>query len=300
MSFDPKNVMFTEKYRPNTVDNVVGDFKEKIKKYLENPQQLPHFLFYSSAPGTGKTTISKAIIHDLGCDSVIINSSDDRKIETVREKVKSFASTKSTNGMRRCIFLDEVDGMLKTSQEALRNIMETYASNCFFILTCNNLNKIHDAIQSRCTKIGFAYPNKKEIYDYLEMICNKEEMKYSEEGINSLINNNYPSIRDCVSILQDLKTEGKSVVLGNINKYDEMFDKMWNLLKADKWYEIKKYVMESDVDSRELNTFFWNKALDENNVKIIQITCRNEKDISWGSDSKIIFITSLLELTRHK
>jgi len=298
---EPRDVIFTEKYRPAKVDGIVGAFKEKIKKYLSNPDAIPHFLFYSKAPGTGKTTLAKAIINELDCDALILNSSDDRKIEVVREKVKNFAMTKSSKeGKRRCVFLDEFDGMLKTSQDALRNVMETYSSNVFFILTCNNINKVIDPLISRCVVIPFAYPEKDEIKHYLKWICENEKMIYTDEGLNELIDKNYPNIRNCVLVLQDLKTEGKDVIKENIKPINEMFDKMWNMLKEKDWFNIKRLVMEGTIDSRELNMHFWQKALEENppNLKIIQMCCRNEKDIAWGADSRVVFVTSIIELVK--
>jgi len=299
--FDPKDVMFTEKYRPKKISEVVGDFKDKILKYLKNPNSMPHILLYSSTPGTGKTSLSKAIINELGCDKLILNSSDDRKIEVIREKVKQFAITKSSKlNMRRCVFLDEFDGMLKASQEALRNLMETYASNVFFILTCNSIEKVINPLQSRCLKIPFAYPKKEEIYKYLEMICKKENMKYDEEGIKKLIEVNYPSIRNAVVALQDLKTMEKDIIVDNIIITNQLFEEMWNYLKEKKWYEIKKQVMSTTINPQELNKYFWNKAINEENIntKLIQLCCRNEKDIAWGADSKIIVVTSLLEMMK--
>ena len=166
----PIDAIWTEKYRPKRVSEMVGDFKEKIIKYLEDPASIPHFLLYSKSPGTGKTTLAKAIINELELkrDSLVLNSSDDRKIDTIREKVKEFSMTKGTKpGIRRVVFLDEFDGMLKASQDALRNIMETYASNVFFILTCNNINKVIEPLQSRCLKVAFTYPDKKEVKTFL-------------------------------------------------------------------------------------------------------------------------------------
>jgi len=297
----PENAIWTEKYRPKKVNEIVGGFRDKILKYLKDPKAIPHFLFYSKTPGTGKTTLAKAIINELGCDSLILNSSDDRKIEVIRDKVKEFAITQSSKqGLRRAVFLDEFDGMLKASQDALRNVMETYSSNVFFILTCNNINKVIEPLKSRCVTIPFAYPEKPEIFNYLKMICENEEMQYDDKGINLLVEKNYPSIRNCVLALQDLKTEGLSVTEENVKPTNEVFENMWKMLKEKNWQEIKKVVMATTVDPRELNTFFWQRALTEEpiNIKLIQICCRNEKDIAWGSDPKIIFVTSILEMVK--
>ncbi len=296
--FNPLNSIWTERYRPKKVKDLVGDFKDKISKYLDNKEAIPNFLFYSSSPGTGKTSLAKAMINELGCDALILNSSDDRKIETVRDKVKEFALTKSSKqGLRRCVFLDEFDGMLKASQEALRNIMETYSSNVFFILTCNNINKVIEPIKSRCVTIPFAYPSKLEVYKYLEKICNNEKMDYTEEGLNKLIDINYPSIRNCVVALQDLFTEKKPITVETVRPVNEIYEQAWQLIKERNWQDVKKLVLESTLDARELNQYFWEKAIESDppNIRLIQLTCRNEKDIAWGASETIIFITSLIE-----
>jgi len=295
----PIDSVWTEKYRPKKISYMVGDFKEKLLKYIENPDSMPHFLLHSKTPGTGKTTLAKAIVNELGCDVLILNSSDDRKIEVVREKVKSFCATKSSiPGMRRCVFMDEFDGMLKASQEALRNIMETYVKNAFFILTCNNINKVIEPLQSRCQLVAFAYPNKEEVFKYLKQICERETLESTDEGINLVIEKNYPSIRNCVQCLQDIATDKKSVTPENIEAMNEIFEELWTLLKNKNWKEIKKLVLESTVDPKDVNSYYWKKALEEDNIKLIQLTCRNEKDIAWGADSKIVFVTSLIEMVK--
>jgi len=300
-SFNPIRSVWTELYRPKKIDDIVGNFKHKIAKYMENPKAMPHFLFHSRTPGTGKTTLAKVMINELNCDSLILNSSDDRKIDVVREKVKDFAITQGSNpNVKKCIFLDEFDGMLKASQDALRNIMETYASNCFFILTANNINKIIEPLKSRCVLIPFAYPNKGEVRAYLANICRAEKMEYTDEALDLLIEMNYPSIRNCVVALQDLYTEGLGVNKDTVRPINKMFEDLWKVLLEKDWKEIKKVIMETTVDARELNKFFWEKAITQEpvNNRLIQILCRNEKDISWGSDSKIIFVTSLIELVK--
>jgi len=299
MTFNPKKKVWTEKYKPKKVSDMVGDFKDKILKHLQDFNSMQHLLLYSKTPGTGKTTLAKAIINEVGADALVLNSSDDRKIDIIRDKVKEFAITQSTQaGKRRIVFLDEFDGMLKASQEALRNIMETYNSNVLFILTCNNINKVIEPLQSRCLKIAFAYPKKEDILVYLANICEKENMKFTQEGLEILIELNYPSIRNCVIALQDLYTENKPVTKENIKPVNQLFDDLWNKLKEKDWKYIKQVVLESTVEPRELNNYFWEKGLEEENLKVIQVTCRNEKDIAWGADSKIIFVTSLIEMIK--
>ena len=299
--FNPKNFVYTEKYRPKNIKDMIGDFKEKILKYLENPEALPNFLLYSTTAGTGKTSLAKAIINELDCDALIINSSSDRNIETIRDKVKEFSMTKSTKDkIKRCVFLDEIDGATKISQEALRNTMETYANNTFFILTANRIKRIIEPLQSRCVKIPFSFPNKIEIAIYLQMICENEKIQYTEEALAQLIEINYPSIRNCVLILQDLKTEGLPVTMDTVKPLNDIFDDLWEKLLEKDWKYIKKVILKSTIDPRELNAFFWEKALysEPPKLKIIQLCCRNEKDIAWSADPKIVVVTSLLEMTQ--
>lgn len=292
-----RSLVWQEKYRPKKVSEMVGEFKDKIYSYLKDPASIQNFLLFSTVPGTGKSTLSYAIVNELGCDALYINSSDDRNIDTIREKVKEFARTKTSKpGLKRAVVLEEMDGMTTIAQNALRNIVEEYAGNCFFIINCNNVNKVIDPIKSRCLQIPFAYPNKDEIKKYLEMICQKENLDYTDEGLMKLIDVHYPSIRNCVVFLQDLFTEGKPVIPENIRAVNEVFEQMWNFAKAKKYRDIQEYVLSSTVDARELNTYFWNRSLKEENIKAIQLTCRNERDIAFGADAKIVLVSSLIDL----
>ena len=296
---NPKDAMWSEKWRPKRVDDIVGDFRHKIKLYLEKEETIPHFLFHSSAAGTGKTSLCKALINELNCDALILNSSDDRKIETIREKVKEFAITQSSKkGKRRVIFLDEIDGMLKVSQDALRNIMETFSSNCIFLLTCNNLNKVIEPIQSRCVVVPFAYPNKQEIFNYLEKICKGENLKYTTDGLIKVIEIEYPSIRNMVLNLQDLHTQKLNVTIENVTPVNAIYNELWKYVLDKNWIKIKETVIINNLNVREINKHFWELAVKEGNIKLIQLTCRNEKDISWGADEMVIFVTSLIEMCK--
>jgi len=297
---DPINSMWTEKYRPSKIDDMVGDFKSKIKKYLQEPNKMQHLLLHSVTPGTGKTTLAKAIINELGADSLVLNSSNDRKIETVREKVNAFVKTKSSkNGIRRIVFMDEADGLTKAAQDALRNLMETYASNAIFILTCNYVSKISDAIQSRCTKIEFTKPKREDILEYLKYVCDNEGMEYTDKGLTKIININYPSIRNCVQVLQALYTEGKPAIDDNAKSSEDIYQKLWDMIIIDKnWKGVKDYVFSNVINIRELNKFFWFKAVEKSHIKIIQVTASNEDKFVRGGEDIIIFITSLIDMAR--
>jgi len=297
---NPIDSMWTEKYRPTKLDEMVGDFKNKIKAYLEEPNKMQHLLLHSITPGTGKTTLSKVIINELGADKLVLNSSDDRKIETVREKVNEFVKVKSSKlGTRRIVFMDEADGLTNIAQDALRNLMETYSSNALFILTCNNVSKISDAIQSRCVKIQFTKPDRGEILNYLKKICDNEGLKYTDEGLVRIININYPSIRNCVQVLQSLHTEGKAVTEETAKSSDDIFQKLWNDINIKKdWKSVKEYVFSNEIDIKELNKFFWFKAVEQSHIKMIQITASNEDKFVRGGEDVIIFVTSLIEMCK--
>jgi DNA polymerase III delta prime subunit len=279
---------------------------EPIKRIVDGgAQQVYDFhipethSFLTSGFISHNTTLAKAIVNEIGCDYILINSSDDRTMEVIRDKVKEFAKSKSSKeGLKRCVFMDEADGNLRQSQEALRATMETYASNCFFILTCNSVNKIIDPIRSRCIEIPFAYPKKEEIKQYLIKICETEKIDYSDDGLNALIDRFYPSIRDMVLILQDLFTEKKQLVPDNVKLPNELFESLWKIMEEKDWRKIKEIVMSSTVDARELNEYFWRKSVESDNLKVLQLACRNERDMAAGADSKVIFISSLIEMVK--
>lgn len=297
---EPINYMWTEKYRPKKIDEVVGDFKDKIKAYLKEPESMQHLLFYSTFFGTGKSTTAQVIAKELDADTLFLNSSEERGIETIRQKVNEFVRTKSSQvGKRRIVILDEVDGMTKEAQESLRTLMETYAGNALFILTCNNISKVHGAIQSRCIRIQFTNPNKEEIKNYLKVICEKEELEYTEEGLNKIIEINYPSIRNCVQVLQSIKTEGKTVTEQEAKSSDEIYQALWHTITEEKdWKTVKDYIFTNPINLKQLNKYFWVKSVEQSYIKMMQITNSNEEKFSRGGEELIIFVTSLTEMVK--
>ena len=168
--------LLVEKYRPNVLENYVGNknIKSVISKYLEQ-NDIQNFIFYGPA-GTGKTTLAKLIVNNLECDYVYINASDERGIETIRDKVSSFASVASFKPLK-VVILDEADFLTIQAQASLRNIIETFSRTTRFILTCNYVERIIDPLQSRCQVLKVVPPTKKITALHLLKILNQENIR---------------------------------------------------------------------------------------------------------------------------
>ena len=203
-----QHTLFVEKYRPNTLDNYIGNqhLKSKVKHYLESGD-LPHLLLYGKA-GTGKTTLAKLLVKNIDCDYLYINASDENNVETVRTKVKDFASTIGFKDMK-VIILDECDYITPNAQAALRNLMETYSKHCRFILTCNYVERIIDPIQSRCQSFQIIPPSKQEVAKHLHNILVQENIMDTPEDIKILVETGYPDIRRVINSAQRNVVGGK-------------------------------------------------------------------------------------------
>src|SRR5210317_2004711 len=193
--------LWVEKYRPNNLDNYIGNdhLKSKVSVYLESGD-IPHLLLFGRA-GTGKTTLAKLLVNNIDCDYLYINASDENSVDVVREKVKNFASTLGFQDMK-VIILDECDYITPNAQAALRNLMETFSKNCRFILTCNYVERIIDPIQSRCQSFQIIPPSKTEVAIHTSSILNTEGISFDNEQIVTMVNSSYPDIRRIINAVQ--------------------------------------------------------------------------------------------------
>lgn len=196
-----KHTLLNERYRPTTLDGYVGNeqLKTTIAKYLEQ-NDIQNYLFHGLA-GTGKTTLAKIVINNLDCESLYINASDERGIETIRDKVVGFASVASFKPLK-VVILDEADFLTIQAQASLRNVIETYSKSTRFILTCNFIERIIDPIQSRCQTFKIQAPTKSDVAKHLVNILEIEKTKFDLEQIKSLVNQYYPDIRKMLNTIQ--------------------------------------------------------------------------------------------------
>ena len=188
--------------------------KKTFNEFVSN-QEIPNLLLCGTA-GTGKTTVAKALCNELGADFIVINGSDEgRLIDTLRTKIKNFASTVSLSGGPKVVILDEADYISADSvQPALRNFIEEFSANCRFIFTCNYKNRIIAPLHSRCTVIDFAIPNNEkqtlamEALGRLKYICNDEGIDYDEKVLVELIMKFFPDFRRCINEVQRYGASG--------------------------------------------------------------------------------------------
>ena len=241
--------LFVEKYRPSSLENYVGNehLKTTISRYLEQ-NDIQNLIFYGQAGG-GKTTLAKLIVGNLDCDYLYINASDERGIETIRDKVSGFASVASFKPLK-VVILDEADFLTIQAQASLRNVIETFSRTTRFIMTCNFVERIIDPLQSRCQVIKIVPPSKGEVAKHLTWILEKESISYTLDDIKIIVNQYYPDLRKCINTIQ-LNSKDSTLKLDNsILVSSNYIDKVIDELKKSKPYfnNIRQTIADSNVE----------------------------------------------------
>jgi len=298
------NSLWVEKYRPIKLDDYVGNehLKEKVSGYIES-EDVPHLLLFGRA-GTGKTTLAKLIVKSIECDYMVINASDENNVDTVRNKVKNFASSQGFKKYK-IIILDEFDYMTPNAQAILRNLMETFSKHCRFILTCNYVEKIIDPIQSRCQTFQIVPPSKKEVAVQISKILGSEQIKFEPKELVPIIDSSYPDIRKVINTCQlnssngNLKVDTQNILDSDIKV------KVLELLKSkddkrNKYMKIRQAVADSRIqDFTELYSFLYEKVgeyADGNTSNVIITLSEGQYKDALVIDKEITFMATIIQI----
>ena len=254
--------LLVEKYRPTVLDEYVGNehIKKTISQYLEQ-NDIQNLIFYGPA-GTGKTTLAKLITKNLNCDYLYINASDERGIETIRDKVSGFASVASFKPLK-VIILDEADFLTIQAQASLRNIIETFSRTTRFILTCNYVERIIDPLQSRCQTLKVIPPSKKEVALHLANVMAIEGTIYDLEDIKIIVNQYYPDLRKCLNTIQLSTQDQKLIIDKSVLVSSNYMRKVLKELSDDKprFNTIRQIIADANVqDFEELYRYLYDHA----------------------------------------
>jgi len=298
------NSLWVEKYRPIKLDDYVGNehLKEKVSGYIES-EDVPHLLLFGRA-GTGKTTLAKLIVKSIECDYMIINASDENNVDTVRNKVKNFASSQGFKKYK-IIILDEFDYMTPNAQAILRNLMETFSKHCRFILTCNYVEKIIDPIQSRCQTFQIVPPSKKEVAVQLDKILKSEDIKYDVKDLVPIIDSSYPDIRKVINTCQLNSVKGVLKLSKNDLLDSDFKTKILDILKLsddsrNKYMKIRQTVADSKVqDFTEMYSLLYDKVDEYASGKVsgvILVLAEGQHRDALAVDKEIPFMATILNI----
>ena len=246
-----ENSLWVERYRPSGLEGYVGNehIIQKVNIYIEN-NDVPHLLLHGEA-GTGKTTLAKIIVNAIDCDYLYVNASDERGIDTLREKIRGFAASVGFKTWK-VVILDESDYLTRDAQAALRNLMETFSKSTRFILTCNYPEKVIDPIQSRCQTFEIIPPTKKDVAKRLNDILINEGIQFEMQDLAVIVNSGYPDIRRVINAAQRQVINGRLVIDKQSSIESTYSEKIVDILKSgvdtkSKFTQIRQILADSKV-----------------------------------------------------
>ena len=301
-----QHILWVEKYRPAKVEDCIlpDAIKKTFQEYV-NRKEIPNLLLSGSA-GVGKTTIAKALCEEVGCDYLVINGSDENGVDTIRVKIKSYASSMSLMGGRKVIILDEADYLTPNAQAILRASIEEFSGNCSFIFTCNFKNRIIDPIHSRCTVVDFKINGSKakmasQFFKRVEWILEQEGVTYDKPVVAEIITKYFPDNRRILNELQRYSVGGTidKGLLASVS--DVQLTELINSLKGKDFAGTRKWVTNNlDNDPVRIFRTMYDKlyeVLKPNSVpQMVLILAKYQYQAAFAADHEINLMACLTEI----
>jgi DNA polymerase III delta prime subunit len=300
--------IFVEKYAPQKVEQCI--LPQSIKDFfidVRNSGKVPNMIL-SGPPGIGKTSTIKALANELDRDFMIINGSDERSIDIIRNKVKNYASTLSlSNTGKKILLIDEADNLTNDAQLALRASIEELQTNCTFVFTCNYKNKLIPPLHSRAAVIDFSIPTKEkpklaaEFMKRINEILTTEKIEYDTSAIVGLINKYFPDFRRTLNEIQRYSSGGKvdSGILANVA--DIKVSNLVDFMKNKNFTEVRKWVVQNmdndpNIVLRKVYDTLYEYALESTIPAAILIISKYQYRSAFVADNEINLLACLTEV----
>lgn len=305
-----KKFLWVEQYRPQKIDDCIlpDNLKKPFKGFVEQGE-IPNLLLLGSA-GVGKTTVAKALCEEIGASYIVINGSDEgRFIDTVRNRVKTFASTVSLVGgaPHKVVIIDEADNTTHDVQLSLRAFVEEFHSNCRFIFTCNFQNKIIEPLHSRCTVVDFRIAKAQQqklqaqFFGRLKEILDENEIEYEDKILVKLIGRYFPDWRRLINETQRHSASGKIDTNILVDIADINLDQLLSALKNKEFTTVRKWVVENidndpNIVMRKIYNLLYENIKPKYIPEAVLILAKYQYQIAFVADQEVNLLACLTEI----